>query len=78
MADVNGQRVGTGIPDRLLASRKELASRKDRASCPTFLGAERHKAKVCDVLLVLIGGNRNQTATAASSWTLGRLVSPIR
>ena len=33
-----------------------LSTRKARASCPTFLVAERHKAKVCDVLLVLIGG----------------------
>ena len=34
----------------------ELGStlRKDRASCPAFLGAERHKAKACKLQLPLM------------------------
>ena len=51
---MNVQRAGRGTADRL-TSRKGLASRKARTSCPSFPGAERHKAEVCDVPLVLIG-----------------------
>ncbi len=47
-----------------------MASGKARAYCPTFPGAERHKAEVCDLPSVLMGdilppGGRRRLAQMA-------------
>ena len=51
MADVNVKRVGVGTPERLAAGFTESSG-----TLPGFPWAERHKAKFCDVPLVLTGG----------------------
>jgi hypothetical protein len=50
MADVNVKRVGVGSAERLAADFTESSG-----ILPGFTWAERHKAEVCDVPLVLIG-----------------------
>ena len=59
MAAVNVQRVGRGSPERMAAGFTERPG-----ILPGFPWAERHKAEVCDVPLVLTGDILSPTGTS--------------